>query len=230
MTTSGRGKVARPKLVGVIVSAADLHVALQMQRPPDLFELRLDSLWPISNRLEKKFSCLPAPRIVTARDPREGGAGNLSRPKRLELLERFLPLAKYVDVELGLADAFAPLLGDAKKRGVVRILSYHNFKTTAPSRALAARARAAMAHGADIFKVATRTDTAAAISRLVDLLTKFHCDVPISAMGIGKLGPISRLLLARCGSVLNYAAITHPNVEGQTSLELLRSALRHDRM
>lgn len=229
MTTPRRGKGARPKLVGVIASDADLRVGLQMQRPPDLFELRLDSLSSISSQLQKQVSRLRAPIIITARDPREGGTGNLPQAKRLDLLERFLPFAEYVDVEVGLADAFAQLLGDAKKRGVGRILSYHNFKTTAPSRTLAARARVAIAHGADIFKVATRTDTASAISRLVDLVTNFHSDVPISAMGIGKLGAISRLLLARCGSVLNYAPITHPNVEGQTSLELLRSALIHDR-
>ena len=230
MTTPRRGKGARPKLVGVIASESDLRLASRMPRPPDLFELRLDSLFPVSNQLEKKIPYLGAPFIITARDPREGGTGSLSRPTRLDLLERFLPFASYIDVELALADVFAPLLGDAKKRGVRRILSYHNFKTTPPLRTLAAKARVARAHDADIFKVATRTDTAAAITRLVDLVTDLHSHLPVSAMGIGKLGAISRLLLARCGSVLNYAAITQSNVEGQTSLELLRSALIHDQI
>jgi 3-dehydroquinate dehydratase len=44
-------------------------------------------------------------------------------------------------------------------------------------------------------------------------------------MGIGKLGPTSRVLLARCGSVLNYASLRRPNVEGQLSINTLRSAL-----
>lgn len=225
MTTPRRGKGARPKLVGVIASHADLRVALKMQRPPDLFELRLDSLWPVSNQLEKNIARLRAPVIITARDPRERGIGKLSRQQRLDLLMRFLPLAKYVDVELASAGVFKTLLGDARKRRVRRILSYHNFKSTPPSRSLSARARLAKALGADIFKVATRTDTPAAIARLIDLMMNCDVDLPKSAMGIGKLGPISRLLLARSGSVLNYAAITHPNVEGQTSLELLRSAV-----
>ena len=47
----------------------------------------------------------------------------------------------------------------------------------------------------------------------------------IAAMGIGKLGALSRLLLARCGSVLNYASLTRPRVEGQLPIELLRSVL-----
>ena len=229
MITPRRGKGARPKLVGVIASDADLRAALQMQQPPDLFELRLDLLSSISRQLEKQVSRLRAPVIITARDPREGGMGNLSRPDRLDLLERFLPLAQYVDVELATAGAFETLLAAARKRHVGRILSYHNFKSTPPSGALVAKARAAKTLGADIFKVATRTDTPAAIARLVDLITNCNVDLPISAMGVGKLGAISRLLLARCGSALNYAAITRPNVEGQTSLELLRSALTRER-
>jgi len=47
----------------------------------------------------------------------------------------------------------------------------------------------------------------------------------VSAMGIGKLGAISRLLLARCGSVLNYASLHRSQVEGQLPIELLRSAI-----
>jgi len=45
-------------------------------------------------------------------------------------------------------------------------------------------------------------------------------------MGIGKLGGISRLLLAGCGSVLNYGSVDRPNVEGQLPIDVLRSALR----
>jgi 3-dehydroquinate dehydratase I len=228
MTMPRRGKAARPKLVGVIASDADLRAGLQMQQPPDLFELRLDSLSPTSNQLEKKISRLRAPIIIAARDPREGGKGNLSRKQRFDLLARFLPLARYVDVELAAAKAFETLLDDAKKRRVGRILSYHNFKSTPPLRSLSAKGRAAKTLGADIFKVATRTETPAAIARLVDLIMNHDLNLPISAMGIGKLGGVSRLLLARCGSVFNYAAITQPNVEGQTSLELVRSALRGD--
>jgi 3-dehydroquinate dehydratase I len=74
-------------------------------------------------------------------------------------------------------------------------------------------------------KIATRTDTPAALARLIDFLTNNDVDLPVSAMGIGKLGTISRLLLARCGSVLNYGALGRPKVEGQLSMELLRSAL-----
>jgi 3-dehydroquinate dehydratase-1 len=227
MTTRRRVKAPQPQLVGVIASSADLDAAVNIKQLPDLFELRLDSLFPITNRLEKKISCLRAPLIVTARDPGEGGTGNLALATRRGLLQRFLPHAMYIDIELRAAPSYASLLADAKKRKVRRILSYHNFKSTPSSRSLCAKATQAQALGADIFKVATRTDTPETLSRLVDFLTHPDLNLPASAMGIGKLGAISRLMLMRCGSVLAYASLKRPNAEGQLPIEVLRSGLGH---
>ncbi|HZE12711.1 MAG TPA: type I 3-dehydroquinate dehydratase, partial [Chthoniobacterales bacterium] len=99
--------MTRSKIVGVIFSRADLERALRMRRPPDFFELRLDGL--LGGPIEK----LPAPLIITARDPREGGANNLSVPRRRALLLKFLPRAKYVDVELRSARALQSVLRSA---------------------------------------------------------------------------------------------------------------------
>ena len=235
MTTRRPVKVRRQLLVGVIASPADLQFALRMKQPPDLFELRLDCLLPISKQLEKKFSQLRAPRIITARDPREGGANKLLLEERRDLLLRFLPHAKYLDVELRSARALKPLLFEARKRNVRVILSFHDFESTPSSRSLRAKASAAKARGADIFKVATRTDKPSELARLVDFITNSDldssrrssakADLPISAMGVGKLGGLSRLLLARCGSVLNYASLQQSRVQGQLPIDLLRSAL-----
>ncbi len=225
MTTRQPVKKMTPQIVGVITSPADLRFAIAMPEPPHLFELRLDHLCTIIDQLKRKIHKLRAPIIITARDPREGGANNLSRKERQELLLRFLPRAKYVDVELRSARAFKTLLASARKQNVRRILSFHDFKSTPSPRSL--RAKAALAkEGADIFKIATRTDTPAQLARLIDFVTDKDVDLPVSAMGIGRLGAISRLLLARCGSVLNYAALHRSQVEGQLPIDLLRSALR----
>src|ERR1700720_3496439 len=96
----------RPLVVGVIASWADLQRALQLPKMPDLLELRLDHFWDIADDLENKLSMLAAPLIITARDPREGGANNLSIQKRRELLRRFLPHAAFLDVELRSARTF----------------------------------------------------------------------------------------------------------------------------
>jgi 3-dehydroquinate dehydratase I len=229
MTTRRTGKVARPQLVGVIASQTDLRHAVATRPLPDFFELRLDALSPISSLDEKNISRLRAPLIITARDPREGGVGNLPVEKRRELLLRFLARAEYIDVELKSIREFNSLLGEAKKRKVRLILSYHNFKATPSSRSLCAMAKRAKILRADIFKVATHTDTPGDVAQLVDFVTNNRVALPISAMGIGKLGAISRLLLARCGSVLNYAALGQANVEGQLPLEVLRSSVGGNR-
>jgi 3-dehydroquinate dehydratase I len=235
MTTRRRVKEANQLIVGVIASPADLRFAVTLHQPPDLFELRLDHLCSMADQLERKMSLLfakgrtrrdkSAPIIITARDPREGGANNLSLLERGDLLLRFLPYAKYIDVELRSVRAFKSLLARARKQNVRRILSFHNFKSTPSPRSLRAKAALAKAHGADIFKVATRTDRLAELARLVDFALDKDVDLAVSAMGIGKLGAISRLLLARGGSVLNYASLHRSQIEGQLPIEVLRSAL-----
>jgi 3-dehydroquinate dehydratase-1 len=229
MTTRRPVKEAKQLIVGVVASPADLQLAITMRQPPDLFELRLDHLCGMADQLERKMSIFSAPVIITARDPREGGANNLSLSERRDLLLRFLPYAKYVDVELRSVRAFKSLLARARNQNPRRIISFHNFKSTPSPRSLRAKAALAKAHGADIFKVATRTDIPAALARLVDFVMDKDVDVLVSAMGIGKLGAISRLLLARAGSVLNYASLHRSQIEGQLPMDMLRSALRRSR-
>jgi 3-dehydroquinate dehydratase type I len=195
-----------------------------MRKPPDLFELRLDCLARIVDQLEHKLPTLRAPIIITARHPKESGANGLSLRQRRDLLTRFLPHADYVDVELRSALGLRSLLKEAEQKNVLRIISFHNFKSTPPARMLAAKARAAKALGANIFKVATRTDTPVQLARLLDFIANKDVGLPLSAMGIGKLGPISRVLLARAGSALVYASITAAtDIEGQLSLQQLRA-------
>jgi 3-dehydroquinate dehydratase-1 len=219
----GRGIKRRPRVVGVIASRVDLDRAVRMRRPPDLFELRLDCLTAVLiDRLENTFPKLGAPLIITARHRQEGGAGKLSLRKRRALLTRFLTRAAYVDVELRSARAMRSLLALARKKKICRIISFHSFKSTPSARLLSAKAREAKALRADIFKVATRTDKPIELERLLDFTTNSRVSLPLAVMGLGRLGAISRVLLARAGSVLVYASIgTVTGIEGQLSLEQL---------
>jgi 3-dehydroquinate dehydratase-1 len=214
---------SRPRVVGVITSPADLDFAIRMGKPPDLFELRLDRLVRMIDQLEKKVSRLRVPLIITARHPMEGGANRLSPLQRHNLLARFLPRARYVDIELRSAPVFRSLLQLARKKNVRRIISVHHLKSTPSPGRLRAQARAAKAYGADIFKVATHTDTPMQLRRLIDFATSKDLDVSVSAMGIGKLGAASRVLLACSGSALVYVSLGRSDVEGQISLEQLRA-------
>jgi 3-dehydroquinate dehydratase-1 len=238
MTTRSPTKDGRrPRVVGVIMSQTDLDLAIRMRERPDLFELRLDHLVPpplvavatygaagIVGELEKKISRLRAPLIVTARHPQEGGANRLTLRQRRDLLSRFLPHARYIDIELRSAAGLHSLSKLARKKNVLRIISFHDLKATPDLRGLRFKARRAKSLGADIFKVATRTDTPAQLARLLDFITKKDLDLAVSAMGIGKLGAISRVLLAHRGSALVYGSVAAAtDIEGQVSLEQLRT-------
>jgi 3-dehydroquinate dehydratase-1 len=214
----------RTRVVGVIASRADLERALRMRRPPDLFELRLDRLADIADQVENVVPKLRTPLVITARHPHEGGARKLRLRQRRDLLARFLNHAQHIDVELRSAPALRSILTLAEAKNIRRIISFHNFKSTPSARILAAKAREARSHGADIFKVATRTDTPIELGRLVEFMTSRPLDLAVAVMGIGKLGAISRVLLARAGSVLIYASVgAETDVEGQLSLEQLRA-------
>ncbi|MDB6148340.1 MAG: quiB, partial [Spartobacteria bacterium] len=209
---------------GVIASAAEFRLAVRMARPPDLFELRLDCLFPARD-LESQIDRLPAPVIATARHPAEGGEQSLPLQARRDLLLRFLPGARFIDIELRSARAFRELLDRARRRQVGTIISFHQFDSTPTLGSLRAMASRAKALGAAVFKVATRTDTPAQLGRLLEFITENDSGLPVSAMGMGRLGAASRLLLAQNGSALIYTAIRKRRVEGQLSLDEFRRAV-----
>jgi len=214
----------RPRLVGVITTQKELSWARRMTSPPDFFELRLDWLTEVK-ALEEKARALPAPLIVTARHPDEGGKGNLSGSERCNLLLRFLPVAGLVDIELRSVRTCRKVLERARCDGVGTIISFHELDATPTLTSLRAKAARAAAFQPAVFKVATRTDTAAKLGRLVGLISLTPDTLPISAMGIGRLGAVSRFLLRQCGSVLIYTSLGQPRIEGQLSLKQFRSAL-----
>jgi len=135
---------------------------------------------------------------------------------------RFLPRARYVDVELRSANALRSVIAAAREKNVLRILSFHDLDSTPSPRSLFSKARTAKRLGADIFKVATRTDTPTQLKRLLEFIKNADVDLALSVMGIGKLGRKSRRELIRHGSVLNYAHIGRARLTGQPSLSEIR--------
>jgi 3-dehydroquinate dehydratase-1 len=215
-----------PQIVGVISSCADLGRALRMRTLPDFFELRLDALAKRTEETIEVVAKLRSPLIITARHSHEGGLNHLSARARETLLRRFMPHAACLDIELRSIRTLAAVMDEAQAKNVRMIISFHDFKDT-PSRArLDEIARAAHSLGADSAKVATRTDTQRQLTRLLDFFERHRPDMKIAAMGIGRLGRISRLELARRGSVLNYAHLGTPRAAGQLSIAELRRALK----
>jgi 3-dehydroquinate dehydratase-1 len=210
------------QIVGVISSAADLRRAVRMQDLPDLFELRLDALVDRLDEIKTAIEKLRRPLIVTARHPREGGSNRLSLGERRALLLQFLPNAAWLDIELRSASALAAVWEEAAKQRIRRIISFHDFRRT-PSRARLDRiARTVHSLGADVLKIATRTDTPAQSARLLKFFAATAPHLPIAAMGLGRLGKSVRRELVRSGSVLNYAHLGDASLPGQPSLHEMR--------
>jgi 3-dehydroquinate dehydratase-1 len=215
-------KPSSPRIVGVIFTRAELQGAVRLRNLPDLFELRLDALTTMSDEVEDALPDLRAPLIITARHPREGGANRLSARKRRRLLQRFLPRAAYVDIELRSADTLSAILAEARATGVRTIISFHDFRETPGRARLDEIARAAQSLGADLLKIATRTDTTMQVKRLLDFFQHRQMEMHIAAMGIGRLGTLARRLLFRQGSILNYVRLGRTGIAGQPSLQDIR--------
>jgi 3-dehydroquinate dehydratase-1 len=134
--------------------------------------------------------------------------------------------AACVDIELRSAGAFAAVLKEARSKNIRAIVSFHDFQTTPSRSSLDGIARTARSLGADFLKIATRTDTAAELARLRDFFQRERLKMKIAAMGIGRLGRMSRLQFARDRSALNYGHLGCPQAEGQLSITQLRRILR----
>ena len=210
------------QIVGVIFSGADLRRAIRMPNPPDLFELRLDALVGRLDETKRAIEKLRRPLIVTARHPREGGANQLSLRKRRALLLQFLPHATWVDIEWRAARAFAAVWEEAGTRHIRRIISFHDFRGTPSRMRLDRIVREAQSLGADVLKIATRTDTPAQLTRLLEFFTATASRLPVAAMGLGRFGKESRLEFLRRGSILNYAHLGKGSLLGQPSLRELQ--------
>jgi 3-dehydroquinate dehydratase-1 len=211
-----------PRLVGVIASRDGLGIAARLRKPPDLFELRLDHFAALADEVEKAIPRLPAPLIITARDFREGGARTLSLRERRNLLLRFLPHAAFVDIELRSLQALASIFEAAHQGKVRRILSLHDLESTPDLPAMLAKAGEAKSAGAEVFKIVMRVDTAPQLALLVRFMERRPAGIHVSAMGIGKLGIASRILMFQLGSFMTYAHVGPPTLKGQPSLSEAR--------
>ncbi len=190
---------------------------------PEWIEVRLDALVPAP----REWDALVAtgrPLLLTARRPDEGGLGGLAASARLERLATHLDRAAWLDLELRSFNEAATVIAEARSRRCGILASFHDFAGTPSVRKLRRLARAAADAGADIFKVATRADDAAALARLLEFMAG-DSTIPRAAMGMGAFGRVSRLALAVAGSVLSYCHLGEPNAPGQWGVAEFRRRL-----
>jgi 3-dehydroquinate dehydratase-1 len=218
-------KISQPA-PGSVVGTVHSHDCLRMARKlragaVDFLEIRLDAFAREPDTVLRSLPQLKFPLIFTVRHPREGGQEQLSVTEREKLYAKFLPNAALIDLELRSLHSLRRTIDAARARDVAVIISYHNFRKTPSLERLRQKSRASYEAGADIFKVATKLDQPRDLLSLLTLVTQ-KTRLPLSVMGMGTLGKISRLLFAKSGSVLNYGYLGRAQVAGQWPADLLK--------
>jgi 3-dehydroquinate dehydratase-1 len=206
----GRG----PKIVGTISQAATL--AQLGPFPCDIVEIRLDLTGP------DQLRSLNQPTIATLRLASEGGRWNGSDADRLPLFDTALQTVTTVDIEYR-----SPLLKQvsalACRYGKPLIISYHDFDRTPSLAELQQVIRTAANYGT-VVKIATRTETEGDVATLRALFAE-QCSASVCLLGMGALGPRTRLEFPRLGSCLTYGYLDAPIAPGQVSAAELMNQL-----
>jgi len=215
----------KPQVVAAIHSPGALRRAEKI-RPGevDLLEIRVDNFADDLGPLLKVVPRLRVPLLITVRHPAEGGAHGLTFTQRRALYAQFLPFAALIDLELRSWERLSDVVAAARQAKVPVIASTHHFHSLPSAAALQATIRRAHAVGADICKIAALAGSPLAVARLLALLGKKQ-RLPLSVMGMGRFGKISRLLFAQAGSVLNYGYLDRPNASGQWEATVLKKRL-----
>lgn len=219
----------RPLTVGVIPELQTLQLwqswsAEEQAATCDVIELRLDTLKLPAEDIRQALTHNQTPVLLTARHPAEGGQGSEKASERMALIEPLLDLAALVDIELRSAMEMKPLVDKAHARSVQVIGSFHDFQATPSDEILRGAISFAQPAGLDAVKIATFLNSTADLTRLIQITSESH-RLRLSAMGMGPLGRISRLVLAKCGSLLNYGYIGESNAPGQWPAARLKEVL-----
>lgn len=217
----------RPLVVGAVGDSSVLGETIGSGQC-DLIELRLDVLGTgseVRSFAERHSAAFPL--LLTARHPAEGGHHDLDEKARLEALEVLFDRAAALDLELRTLATGPEIWDEAGSRGVLRIASRHDFDRCPEFEDLQDSVAAMRDAGADVAKLAFRIEQPADLQIIPRLLRE--CPGRLAVMGMGPLAPVSRLLAAHCGSLLNYGYLgSGSTAPGQWPARLLKEALAHD--
>jgi len=207
---------SHPLVAGAAHTRAGLRLAARLRvEDCDVVEIRVDALLAAGlaeAEIERAVCAIKLPVLITVRHPAEGGAGGLSVSRRRALHARYLPFAAMVDVELRSARALQGVIAEARAQRVTVIISDHHFRSMPALPRMLEREKRALLARADFFKLAALAPNAAALCTLLRFCARPGIR---SVMGMGAFGKVSRVALAKAGSVLNYGYLDRPNAPGQ---------------
>jgi len=204
-------------IVGVIACRADLVYAQKSRDVAGIYEWRADCFG--GAHVASEIKALRRPIILTVRDPREGGQNKeLTMEMRAKLYEIYLPYASMIDIEAACAQNLIKIVTLAKERfNAGLIISCHRFDTKAMLFKLDQAAAIAFEYQANVLKLAVTADTLEVFQKFLTYYVRIKQRniIPVSAMAMGKFGPVSRLLFGMDRTQLIYGYLATPAVKGQ---------------
>jgi len=190
----------------------------------DYVEFRVDKLRRPSAGIAKELSRFARKCVITVRSRKEGGSFPGGEGERLALISTLARMRPaYLDVELSTVKA-NPSWWRSLPRGSKRIVSWHDFERTPPTRTLRGVRDAALKEG-DVAKLVSTATKAEDNLTMISL-----CEVALGsviAFCMGEAGAISRVLSLNSGAPLVYAALPNEAVApGQLSITTMKRLKR----
>ena len=205
---------------------ADSKVARirELLRQAEMAEIRIDLARLDRTQVADIFTSHPC-LIATCRP------GHFANDERLELLLIAVESgAAWVDVEMDAPLRLRRALSIAAKRSGCRlIVSFHDFAKTPGQGELTRLVRCCQRNGADLIKIACLTRTPAEVVRILALYDKrYGPSGRMLALGMGRLGVITRLAAPLFGAPFTFAAAAGeaPTAPGQLERPVMEQIMR----
>lgn len=153
---------------------------------------------------------------------------NLNDSQRIELLKAAISAgAKWVDIEIESDSVFtAEMVAFAKEKGCKVIISYHNYDLTPEKEELNKIVKESKEKGADLIKLACQVNNVQDNGRLMCLYAQ---KAPILAIGMGKLGMLTRIAALKMGAPFTFVRgnAIRETAPGQLGENEIKEILNH---
>jgi 3-dehydroquinate dehydratase type I len=172
------------------------------------------------------------PLIFTFRSKNEGGEKDISTTFYFELNKAVVEtkLVDLIDIELfNEESSVKAVAATAHAKGILVIISNHDFMKTPAKDQIISRLRKAQDLGADIPKIAVMPTTPQDVLTLLDATTTMnekYAYRPIITMSMGSMGAISRVSGSVFGSAVTFGAARKSSAPGQIDVGELRRVLK----
>lgn len=196
------------------------ELCLQALQGLSFAEIRLDQMDVTRKDVLKIFSSHP--KLIAACRP-----GRYAEAERKNfLVDAVHAGAAYVDMDVGTNEDFlSEVMGEAARHDCKVILSFHDFNGTPGLSVLKQITDQCFSKGTDIAKIACLVRTKKDNAKMLSLPRDPR---PVVAIGMGKLGRITRIASLFCGSPFTYASLTKgkETADGQLDKDTVENILR----